>query len=110
MSMSAGEISSRRMFSIRPSGVRPASNSTRVVRSSLRIVTRHENPCSARSASPVFPPSMKRAGIIGSVAWVIGDRVTGPSSPSRMSVTLSTSVVTVTASTGSSEMVSIRGV
>jgi hypothetical protein len=48
-----------------PVRVIPASKSTRTVRPDFSIVTRHENPCSARSASPVLPPSMKRADTLG---------------------------------------------
>lgn len=106
-SISPAEMSSRRMFSTRPSGVRPASNKTRVVRSPLPIVTRHENPCSARRASPVRPPSRNRADTSGYADSAIGGRFAGPSSTSSMSVTLSTSVVTVSESTGSSETASI---
>ncbi len=90
------------MFSVSPSGVSPASNRTVVVRPAFSTVTRAENPCSARSASPVRPFSRKRAGRSGRTASVNGERVAGPSSASSRSVVLSTSVVTVSESTGSS--------
>ena len=82
------------MFSIRPSGVIPVSNSTRVVRSSRVTSTRHEKPCSARRTSPA-------------AASANGARTTGPPSGRSASVTLSTSVVTLTPSTGWSGIGSI---
>ena len=77
-----------------PSELIPESNSTRVVLAPFEIVTRQENPCSARRISPA-------------AASAIGARLAGPVSTSRASVTLSTSVVTVIASTGLSAMGSI---
>ncbi len=93
------------MFSTRPSGVRPASKRTRVSRSPFEIVTSAENPCSARSASSVSPPTTRGAGIRGKAD--MEGRFAGPSLASSVSVTLSTSVVTAMASMGSSEIVSI---
>src|SRR3954454_17523129 len=107
MSMSRAEMSSRRMFSTIPSGVTPASNRIRVVRPAFSIVTRHEKPCSARSRSAVRPPSRKRAGTLGYVVSANGARFAGPSSRSSRSVMLSTSVVIVNESTGTSGIVSI---
>ena len=82
------------MFSMRPSGVIPVSNSTRVVRPSFVTSTRQEKPCSARSTSPA-------------AASANGARRAGPASASSASVTLSTSVVTAMPSTGWSGTVSI---
>src|SRR5215208_1619340 len=104
MSMSPGDRSSRRMFSTRPSGVRPAPKSTRVSRPSFVTVTNAENPCSARRASSVVPPARSGAGIRGEAA--IEGRLAGPWSGRSESVTLSTRVVTVSASTGSSAIAS----
>ena len=94
----ARDSSSRRMLSTSPSGVRPASNSTRAIRPPG---DRHQCRTRARRAArrPVWPPSMKRAG--SRAVNAIGARFAGPWSASSESVTLSTSIVTVSASTGS---------
>ncbi len=100
-SMSFGERSSRRMFSMSPSGVMPASKRIRRSRSPLRTVTSAEKPCSASSASTVSPPSSVGAGIRGIAPLLASPtRFAGPESSSSASLTLSTSVVTWTESTG----------
>ena len=98
-STSRGETSSRRMFSISPSWEMPVSNSTRCSRPPREIVTKAAKPCSARSASSVWPPSISGEGTRGA-RESIGARIAGPSSSNKMSVTLSTSVVIASDSTG----------
>jgi hypothetical protein len=66
-----------------------------VTREPFVIVTSAENPCSARSTSPF-------------VTSANGARFAGPSSASSASVTLSTSVVIVTPSTGARAIGSMR--
>ena len=70
-------------------------------------VTSAAKPCSARSASNAAPPSSAGAGTRGPEP--IFGRTAGPSSTSRMSVRLSTSVVIVRASTGSRAIGSTSG-
>jgi hypothetical protein len=93
------------MFSISPSGEMSVSNSTRCSRPSWEIVTSAAKPCSARRVSSVWPPSITGEGTRGA-RESIGARIAGPSSSNRMSVTLSTSVVIVSDSTGSRPIVS----
>src|SRR5262245_44837581 len=57
-SIEPGSMSSRRMFSTTPSGLAPASNSSRRVLAPRCTSTSRENPCSARSASGARPPVM----------------------------------------------------
>src|SRR4051794_9678761 len=88
------------MFSTSPSGVMPVSNRIRCSRPPRRSVTSAANPCSARSAPKASPRSRTGAATRGPEP-ITGLRA-GPSSPSRMSVTLSTSVVIVSSSTDAS--------
>ena len=81
-SMSPGESSSRRMFSISPSGVIPVSNSTRVVRPALRDRRPGRRSRARRAGSR--PRRRARAG----PAWPARRR------RAARRVTLSTSVVT----------------
>jgi hypothetical protein len=72
---------------------------------SREIVTSAAKPCSARRVSSVWPPSITGEGTRGA-RESIGARIEGPWSSNRMSVTLSTSVVIVSDSTGSRPIVS----
>ena len=92
---------SRSAFVIIASGESPVSNRIDVVASPRRTVTSDEIPCSA--IRPTFVDPVSNCG-----AWAIpaanGAREIASSPPRRASYTLSTSVVTVTSSTGSRAM------
>ncbi len=64
------------MFSTSPSGVRPASKSNRVRCPAFSTVTSAENPCSARRASSVSPPTANRVAMRGEAP--IEGRFAGP--------------------------------
>ena len=74
--LARGDLEAAACSRTRPSGVRPASNRRRVVRSPFVTVTSAENPCSARGASSVSPATVKRAGMRGDFA--IDGRFAGP--------------------------------
>ena len=98
-SIEPGSMSRRRMFSTTPSGLVPASNSTRCSARFLRTVTSTENPCSAISESRVCSPA-----IIEDARCRCGGpgRLAGPWSGMNTSVTLSIRETISTESTGSS--------
>ena len=98
-SIEDGSMPRRRMFSVTPSGLVPASNRNRCSCPALVTVTRTENPCSAISASGACPASISADGRGGPLPKA--GRLAGPISVIRLSVTLSISVVTTTESTGS---------
>ena len=89
---------SRSRFPINPSGVIPASNSTRRPRPPRRTSTIAEKPCSARRKSTVLPPSASSVGTtgIGPAVPTGPHRRTRPSSGMSTSEELSTTVVTQT--------------
>jgi len=103
-SMSARSWPRRRRLSAHPSGVSPVSNSSRRTRPPLRTSTSAENPCWASGTSAALPPSIVGASSGGASRAMAasGSRFAGPSSGSRMSVTLSQTVSTDSSSTGSS--------
>jgi len=94
-------MASRRRFSVTPSGLVPASKSSRWLRAPRWTVTSMEKPCSASSASGAWPPAMTAHGR----ACRSGPgRRAGPWSGMKMSVTLSITETISTASTGARPM------
>ncbi len=98
-SIEYGSMSRRRMFSVTPSGLVPASNRNLCSCPALVTVTSTENPCSAISASGTRPSAIIASGRHGLRAR--STRRAGPWSVIRASVTLSIRMTTVTESTGS---------
>ena len=107
MSMSRGDMSSRRMFSTSPSGVTPGVEQD--PGRTAGLLDRHEAGEAVLGAQQVgrlavLEEARRDAGIGGER---VGGRFAGPWSRSRRSVMLSTSVVIVSESTGTSGIVSI---
>ena len=94
------------MLSVMPVGETPVSNSTVWAAPCFSMVTSAEKPCSARRLSAASPDSKKRTGTVGAPGPPDG-RLAAPSSRNSASDTLSTSVVMLSESTGSSVIVCI---
>src|SRR5215475_14047491 len=100
ISTSRGSSRSRLMLVTNVSGLNPASNKIRWVRPACCTVISAEKPCSAIGACGIQPSSNNDDG--ARTASPVNGRLAGPLFTASMSVTLSTSVVMVTESTGSS--------